>query len=69
MKTMVHNPNYYFTSKINANYSIEAQYSGKHFEKFMQNVTLQNEDLYYRIQELFGYVISEIRSVKSIPFF
>ncbi len=69
MKTMVHNPNYYFTSKINANYSIEAKYSGKYFEKFMQNVTLQNEDLYYRIQELFGYVISEIRSVKCIPFF
>lgn len=63
-----HNPDFYFTSAINAEYPIENQVSSKYFERFIQQVTGGDRLKYLRLQELFGYVLSEIREVKYIPF-
>lgn len=63
-----HNPDYYFTSVVNTEYPIQSPGSGKVFEMFLQQVTGGNQKYYLRLQELFGYVISEIRDVKAIPF-
>lgn len=62
-----HSPDYYFTSAVNTEYPM-FQTTGYTFEKFMQQVTGENRLKYLRLQELFGYVISEIREVKAIPF-
>jgi len=66
--TFNHDPKYYFTSIINAEYPLFNYPSGDYFEKFMEDITGGNTKLYLRIQELIGYVISEIRDVKCIPF-
>ncbi|MER2192135.1 MAG: phage/plasmid primase, P4 family [Solibacillus sp.] len=63
-----HNHKYFFTSVINAKYSNDSKPSSIYFEKFMSDITNNDHNLYLRIQELFGYVISEIRSVKCIPY-
>lgn len=63
-----HNPSYFFTSVINANYRDGQIKGGYNFEKFMSDITNNNRRLYLRIQELFGYVISEVRNVKYIPY-
>ena len=42
--------------------------SGEHFERFMSDITNDDMQLYDRIQELFGYVLSNIRNIKCIPF-
>ncbi|CAM4344607.1 putative DNA primase/helicase [Paenibacillus endophyticus] len=63
-----HNPEFYFTSIVNTEYPIQYPATGYVFEKFMQQVTGGNSLKYLRLQELFGYVISEIREVKAIPF-
>ncbi len=62
-----HSPDYYFTSAVNTEYPM-FQTTGNTFEKFMQQVTGGSRLKYLRLQELFGYVISEIREVKAIPF-
>lgn len=65
-----HNSNYYLTNIIQTNYPNDYFYnnSGKHFEKFLLDITMGNNELYDRLQELFGYVLSNIRNVKCIPF-
>lgn len=63
-----HHPKYFFTSIINAEYACSNLNEGYHFEKFISNITQDNYQLYLRLQELFGYIISEIRSVKYIPY-
>ncbi|WP_084777939.1 DNA primase family protein [Saccharibacillus sacchari] len=68
MKVLRHSPDYYFTSVINANYPINEFEDGETFEEFVYQITGGNQALYLRLQELFGYVLSEIRDVKVIPF-
>ncbi|MEK4746050.1 phage/plasmid primase, P4 family [Niallia sp. FSL W8-0177] len=63
-----HSPNYYFTSVINADYPLDSLPDGKHFEAFLKQITGGDKNVYKRLQELFGYVISEIRDVKAIPY-
>ncbi|QIC47169.1 hypothetical protein GAG94_08605 [Lysinibacillus sphaericus] len=64
--TLEHTPLQFMTSKINANLLKGTKY-GTYFEKFLNDITNGDMNLYYRIQELFGYIISEIRNVKYIP--
>lgn len=54
-------------SKINADFSTLLT-QGEFFEKFMTDICQNDERLYNRIQEFFGYVISEIRDLKIIIF-
>lgn len=61
-----HDPNIFFTSKIHADYNMNPKY-GVIFEKFLKDITKGDMKIYYRIQELFGYVISEIRNIKCLP--
>ncbi|MEK4713563.1 DNA primase family protein [Sporosarcina sp. FSL K6-5500] len=63
-----HDPSYFFTSVINANYREGQSKGGSNFENFMSDITNNNQYLYSRIQELFGYIISEVRTVKYIPY-
>src|SRR5690606_17223258 len=63
-----HSPNYYFTSIINSEYPMDYEPNGENFESFINFVTGGDDALYLRLQELFGYVLSEIRDVKIIPF-
>lgn len=63
-----HHPDHFFTSVINAEYREGYLSSGNNFEKFLNDITDGNRSLYLRVQELFGYVISEIRNVKYIPY-
>jgi putative DNA primase/helicase len=64
-----HHPDYYFTSVVKTDYPlIEQAAYGITFEKFIRQVTGGSRQKYFRLQELFGYVISEIREVKVIPF-
>lgn len=66
-KLINHSPEYNFTSIINANYSYDPLDS-IYFENFMLDICQNDHLLYTRIQELFGYVISEIRDLKIIPY-
>ncbi len=67
-KFISHSPENFFTSTVNAEYRGNQNLTGQHFLQFMLDVCNGNTDLYLRVQELFGYVISEIRSVKYIPY-
>lgn len=61
------NPDYNIRSKINADFrTLSTQ--GKTFEKFMDDICQNDERIYNRIQEFFGYIISEIRDLKIIIF-
>lgn len=60
-------PEFYFTSNVNAHYLYVNQ-SGNVFEDFLTTITQNNDQIYMRIQELFGYVISNIRNIKVIPY-
>lgn len=67
-QTLTPSNKYFFTSTINANYkSFKFDYN-THFEKFMDDITGGNKLLYDRLQELFGAVISNTRSIKYIPY-
>ncbi|ODP28506.1 hypothetical protein PTI45_02051 [Paenibacillus nuruki] len=63
-----HSPSFYFTSVINAHYPSAGVLRGETFESFMDQVTGGSKSEYWRLQELFGYVLSEIRDVKVLPF-
>ncbi|MEC0369333.1 DNA primase family protein [Paenibacillus chibensis] len=63
-----HSPDYYFTSVINTEYPYQYRARGDTFENFMQQITDGDDSKYLRLQELFGYTLSEIRDVKAIPF-
>ncbi|MEW4286697.1 DNA primase family protein [Priestia koreensis] len=63
-----HKPSFYFTSVVNTDYPTQSVPSGDNFEFFIQQITSGKQALYYRIQELFGYILSEIRDVKAILF-
>lgn len=69
-RLLAHSPDYFLVNIIQSDYPDENLYdnSGEHFEQFLLDITEGNPDLYDRLQELFGYVLSEIRSVKCIPF-
>lgn len=58
----------FFTSSISAIYDPNTKESGENFEQFLYDITQGDDDFYARIQELFGYVISEVRNLKYIPF-
>ncbi|MFS0662390.1 phage/plasmid primase, P4 family, partial [Niallia alba] len=68
LKIHRHSPKYYITSVINADFPVENIPKGNQFEAFMNQITGGNKFIYKRLQELFGYVISEIRDVKAIPY-
>lgn len=59
---------YFFTSAINASYKNFKFDCNSHFERFMDDITGGNELLYDRLQELFGAVLSNTRSIKYIPY-
>lgn len=61
--------NFYFNSEINSNYPVEYRSHGDHFEKFMDDITKGNLSIYRRIQEVFGYILCDIRNLKHIFFF
>ncbi len=63
-----HDPDYFFTSVLNAEYPLRGIPDAPVFESFMSQITGGDQRLYMRLQELFGYVISEIRDVKVIPY-
>lgn len=63
-----HDSKYFFTSVICAKYPKKNNINGYHFERFLDDITGGNDLLYFRLQELFGYVISEVRDVKYIPY-
>ncbi|WP_394679142.1 phage/plasmid primase, P4 family [uncultured Exiguobacterium sp.] len=63
-----HDSSYFFTSVINADYNTNVKNQGYHFDKFIKDLTGNDHELYLRVQELFGYVLSEIRTVKFIPY-
>ncbi|ACA38109.1 hypothetical protein J2D69_19290 [Lysinibacillus sphaericus] len=66
--TLDHSSRYFITNKLNANFTIPlTSDSGIHFEKFLNTITQNDSVLYDRLQELFGYVLSEIRDIKYIP--
>lgn len=54
-------------SKLNANYNAHFSES-EYFEKFVEDICCGDRNLYLRLQEFFGYVISEIRDLKLIFF-
>lgn len=65
-----HDPYYYSLNIIQTNYPDNTFYynSGEHFEQFLSDITQDDDQLYNRLQELFGYVLSNIRNIKYIPF-
>ncbi|MEY2363454.1 phage/plasmid primase, P4 family [Lysinibacillus capsici] len=64
-----HSPDSYFTSLLNVEFPDEYEIvSLNYFERFMEDITDGNENVYNRIQEVLGYIISEIRNIKCIPF-
>ncbi|EJQ91281.1 DNA primase family protein [Bacillus toyonensis] len=60
---------YCFTNFVNAEYPESFTPRGKNFEKFMGKITGDNPYLYDRLQEIFGYVLSDIRDLKIILYF
>lgn len=64
-----HDPELFFTSKLPLNYTSKKSITDTHFEKFINDITNNDDKLKLRLQELFGYVISEVRDVKYLPFF
>jgi putative DNA primase/helicase len=60
---------FYFTNFVNAEYPENFVPRGKTFEKFMGKITGENRNLYDRLQEIFGYVLSDIRDLKIILYF
>lgn len=59
--------NFNIRSTLNANYKPNINHS-IYFEQFMRDICDADNELYQRIQEFFGYVISEIRDIKVICF-
>lgn len=58
-----------FTNFVNADYPNKFSYNENNFEKFMGKITGGNPFLYDRLQEVFGYVLSDIRDLKIILYF
>lgn len=66
-KLKKHDSNFFFTSIINANFDANFDTDdGKVFEFFMKSITQGDTALYNLIQEVFGYIISEVRNIKNI---
>ncbi|QHJ69227.1 DNA primase family protein [Planococcus halotolerans] len=67
-----HTPTLNFTGIVNTEYPLNSNFvdnsSGLSFETFIYEITDGDSATYYRLQELFGYVLSEIRDVKVIAF-
>ncbi|MCM3317193.1 phage/plasmid primase, P4 family [Rummeliibacillus stabekisii] len=65
-----HSPDYFLVNIIQAEYPNNnfLVNNGEHFEQFLDDITEGDSDLYDRLQELFGYVLSDIREVKYLPF-
>lgn len=65
-----HDPKYFLINIIQAEYPCNdfLANNGEHFEQFLDDITKGDTDLYLRLQELFGYVLSDIREVKYLPF-
>ncbi|WEA38591.1 DNA primase family protein [Lysinibacillus fusiformis] len=64
-----HDPSKYFTSLLSVNFPEHSSTNELYyFEKFMSDITNGNASLYDRLQEILGYIISEIRDIKCIPF-
>ncbi|WP_196426552.1 DNA primase family protein [Lysinibacillus cavernae] len=66
-KLLSHDQKYFITSVINADY-IKKETKGTYFIKFIDDISKNDSALATRLQELFGYVISEVRNIKIIPF-
>ncbi|MER2172920.1 MAG: phage/plasmid primase, P4 family, partial [Psychrobacillus psychrodurans] len=66
-KLLNHNNKYHITSVINANYS-DFPPGGDTFLNFVDDICKGDLALQDRLQELFGYVVSEVRNIKVIPF-
>lgn len=60
------NLNYPITNKLSVNYVEEAPYN-EHFEKFISDITDGDPLFYNQLQELFGYVLSDMRKLKTLP--
>lgn len=64
-----HDPDLFYTSKLSLNYNSQESITDTHFNNFINDITNKDDKLILRLQELFGYVISEVRDVKYLPFF
>lgn len=60
---------YCFTNYVNAEYPINFEARGDTFESFIEKITDGDRSLYKRLQEIFGYIISDIRDLKIILYF
>ena len=60
---------YCFTNYVNADYPINFKARGDTFESFIEKITGRDLSLYKRLQEVFGYIISDIRDLKIILYF
>ncbi|UXJ68191.1 hypothetical protein [Lysinibacillus fusiformis] len=67
-KLKKHTPDFFYTFKLSLNYEKSKSITGTNFENFINALTNNDEKLKQRLQELFEYVISEIRDVKYLPF-
>lgn len=54
------------THKLSVDYDEYTEISN-YFEQFINDITDGDTDFYNQLQELFGYVISEVRNVKTLP--
>ncbi len=59
-------PSLIFTSKLNVDYN-ECPKTSKYFTQFINDITDGDIAFYHQLQELFGYVISEVRNIKTLP--
>lgn len=60
---------YYFTSVVNSTFPTEYSSRGTTFENTIKRITGGSQEVYMLIQEIFGYILSEIRNLKHIFFF
>lgn len=69
LEVLEHNKKYHFTSALQTKYPINGDFRGRHFIKFLKQITGGDQTLIDRLQELVGYIFSNIRGLKIIPFF
>ncbi|MDP1394425.1 phage/plasmid primase, P4 family [Lysinibacillus capsici] len=59
-------PSLIVTNKLDVDYN-ECSKTSKYFVRFINDITDGDLAFYHQLQELFGYVISEVRDVKTLP--
>lgn len=63
-----HSPEYHFRTVINAEYREVFNYSKFKFEKFIEDISGGDLEVYNLLQEVYGLAISEVRQIKKAIF-